>query len=317
MHPVVELQQVSKSFGATRAVEDISLEIYGGEIFGLLGPNGAGKTTTIRMILDIFRPDRGTIRVFGAPLDEAAKRRIGYLPEERGLYKNVSVLECLVYLAALKGLRRTEARRRALAYLERVGLADVAGKKVKDLSKGMQQKVQLGVALLHEPDLLIIDEPFYGLDPVNTRLVKDLLREACARGAAIVMSTHQMDRVHELCARLAMFNRGRLVLYGALDEVRQRWAPKAVVVQGSADFARVPGVQRVERINGAYELWLDDTADTQQVWRALAQQPAARIERFEVAAPSLDDIFIAVVEGRERVERHVRPLHDATLAEVE
>ncbi|WP_029214892.1 ABC transporter ATP-binding protein [Kallotenue papyrolyticum] len=317
MQPVVELRQVSKSFGATRAVDDVSLEIWGGEIFGLLGPNGAGKTTTIRMILDIFRPDRGVIRVFGAPLDEAAKRRIGYLPEERGLYKNVSVLECLVYLASLKGLSRAEARRRALAYLERVGLADVAGKKVKDLSKGMQQKVQLGVALLHDPDLLIIDEPFYGLDPVNTRLVKDLLREACARGAAIIMSTHQMDRVHELCARIAMFNQGRLVLYGALEEVRRRWAPNAVVVQGSADFARVPGVQRIESVNGAYELWLDESSDPQQVWRALAQQPAARIERFEVATPSLDDIFIAVVEGRERVERHAPQRYDEALAAAE
>ncbi len=195
MTSIVDVQHVSKDFGATRAVDDVSFDIRGGEIFGLLGPNGAGKTTMIRMILDLFKPDRGTIAVFGKPIAEQDKARIGYLPEERGLYKNVSVIDCLSYLASLKGLSRPDARRRAMEYLERVDLGGVAKKKVKELSKGMQQKVQLGVALLHEPDLIIVDEPFYGLDPVNTRLVKDMLRASQARGAAVVMSSHQMDRV--------------------------------------------------------------------------------------------------------------------------
>jgi ABC-2 type transport system ATP-binding protein len=222
MANIVDIQQVRKSFGATQAVRDVSFEVHGGEIFGMLGPNGAGKTTMIRMILDIFKPDSGTIMVFGAPLTERAKQRIGYLPEERGLYKNVSVLQCLTYLTTLKGMDRRTARERALRYLDEVGLGGVANKKVKELSKGMQQKVQLGVALLHEPDLLIIDEPFYGLDPVNTRLVKDILRVHRARGAAIIMSTHQMDRVEELCERMCMFNQGQMVLHGAVDDVRRR-----------------------------------------------------------------------------------------------
>lgn len=307
MQTTVDVQHVSKHFGATTAVDDVSFEISGGEIFGLLGPNGAGKTTMIRMILDIFKPDSGVVKVFGGTLSAAAKHRIGYLPEERGLYKNVSVLDCLVYLATLKGLSRADARRRALDYLDRVDLGSVAKKKVKDLSKGMQQKVQLGVALLHEPDLLIIDEPFYGLDPVNTRLVKDMLRTARDRGCAIIMSSHQMDRVEELCERMCMFNHGRLVLYGAVNEVRRRWAPNAVVVQGSGDFADVPGVVRIERIDSHAELWLDDTTDPHMVLRTLATRPDLTIDRFEIAAPSLDDIFIAVVEGRDRVERRAAP----------
>lgn len=303
MQVAVDVQDVTKSFATNRAVDHASFSINSGQIFGLLGPNGAGKTTTIRMILDIFRPDSGRISVFGAPLTDEVKQRIGYLPEERGLYKNVSVLDCLVYLATLKGLDRAQARRRAVDYLERVGLEGVGKKKVKELSKGMQQKVQLGVALLHEPDLLIIDEPFYGLDPVNTRLVKDMLRAARDRGAAIIMSTHQMDRVEELCERMCMFNRGKVVLYGAVNEVRRRWAPNAVVLEGHGNFDDVPGVARVERIDSRYELWLDDTTEPQTVLRTLAMRPDTEIERFEVAAPSLDDIFISVVEGRERVER--------------
>jgi ABC-2 type transport system ATP-binding protein len=303
MTATVVVQHVSKQFGSTEAVHDVSFEIYGGEIFGLLGPNGAGKTTMIRMILDIFKPDAGTISVFGGPLTEVAKGRVGYLPEERGLYKNMPVVDCLTYLATLKGLDRTTSQRRALNYLEQVGLANVAKKKVKDLSKGMQQKIQLGVALLHEPDLLIIDEPFYGLDPVNTRLVKDMLRAARDRGAAIIMSTHQMDRVEELCERMCMFNHGRLVLYGAVQDVRRRWTANVVVVRGHGNLQHVPGIERVETIDGMVELWLDDTTNPQAVLRELANMSDVLIERFEVAVPSLDDVFIAMVEGRERVVR--------------
>jgi ABC-2 type transport system ATP-binding protein len=313
MQTTVNVQHVVKQFGVMRAVDDVSFEIHGGEIFGLLGPNGAGKTTTIRMILDIFKPDSGSIAVFGGALTDAKKQRVGYLPEERGLYKNVSVLDCLSYLTTLKGIDRTNARKRASAYLERVGLGEVAKKKVKDLSKGMQQKVQLGVAMLHEPDLLIIDEPFYGLDPVNTRLVKDMLRETRDRGAAIIMSSHQMDRVEELCERMCMFNRGKVVLYGAVQDVRRRWAPNAVLVQGQGDFSRVSGVERVVQDGAMIELWLDATTNPQSVLRELALRPDIYLDHFEVAAPSLDDIFIAVVEGRERVDRRaeVREANEA------
>ena len=303
MPVAVDIEHVSKRFGSTQAVDDVSFDIHGGEIFGLLGPNGAGKTTTIRMVLDLFKPDSGVITVFGKPISDDAKGRIGYLPEERGLYKNVSVIDCLAYLTSLKGIDRVDARRRATAYLERVGLGDVAKKKVKELSKGMQQKVQLGVALLHEPALIVVDEPFYGLDPINTRLVKDMLRASRDRGVAIVMSTHQMDRVEELCERMCMFNQGQVMLYGAVNDIRRRWAPNAVLVQGQGDFSRVAGVERVESINGTVELWLDDTTYPQEVLRELATRRDIVIEHFEVATPSLDDIFIAVVEGQDRVVR--------------
>lgn len=315
MQTAVSVEHVNKRFGMTQAVDDATFEIRRGEIFGLLGPNGAGKTTTIRMILDLFKPDSGRIAVFGGPITQQAKQRIGYLPEERGLYKQVRVIDCLVYLAVLKGLSREVAHQRAEAYLDQVGLSAVAKKKVKELSKGMQQKVQIGVALLHEPDLLIIDEPFYGLDPINTRLVKDMLHDSRDRGAAIVMSTHQMDRVEELCERMCMFNEGKVVLYGGVNEVRNRWAPNAVTLQGQGDFARVAGVERVEEVDGSTELWLDETTTPQLVLRELVDRPDVRIDRFEVATPSLDDIFIAVVEGQDRVIHRSRRSMEAALVE--
>ncbi len=314
MIPTVDVQHVVKRFGAHRAVDDVSLVIRPGEITGLLGPNGAGKTTTIRMILDIFPPDAGSIHVFGEKMTPAARGRIGYLPEERGLYKDERVRDCLHYLALLKGLDSPTARARADAYLSRVGLESVARKKIKELSKGMQQKVQLGVALLHEPDLVIVDEPFYGLDPVNTDLVKALLREAAARGAAVVMCSHQMDRVEELCARIGMFDGGKLVLSGSVREIRRQWSHHVVVVQGRADWARVPGLTRWTMSDErTAELWLQAETDPQDVLRALTLDPSARIERFEIADRSLHDIFIAVVSGgrppdeADRLGRSVAP----------
>ena len=183
---VINVEKISKSYGSFRAVHNLTFEVYGGEIFAMLGPNGAGKSTTIRMILDILKPDEGTIHVFGAPLNDHTKNRIGYLPEERGLYRNVPVLEMMVYLGMLKGLSSAEAKKRSLRYLEQVDLGEHAKKKVSELSKGMQQKVQFGVTVLHEPDLIIIDEPFSGLDPVNTRVIEELLRSFRARGGAVV-----------------------------------------------------------------------------------------------------------------------------------
>ncbi len=304
---MVAVEEVSKHFGPTLAVDNVSFAVEPGEIFGLLGPNGAGKTTTIRMILDIFKPDHGRIAVFGGPLTAAARQRIGYLPEERGLYKHMPIGECLTYLATLKGLSKADAARRATAYLERVGLADVSKKKVNELSKGMQQKVQLGVALLHSPDLLIIDEPFYGLDPVNTRLVKEMLCDARDRGAAIIMSTHQMDRVEELCQRMCMFNQGRIVLYGEVSTVRHDFAPNAVVVTGSGPFGTLPGVERAEQTAQGLELWLDAATDPHTILRLIATRPEFTVERFAIATPSLDDIFIAVATGHAQIERRASP----------
>ncbi|HEY1016513.1 MAG TPA: ATP-binding cassette domain-containing protein [Herpetosiphonaceae bacterium] len=294
---MLRVNDVKKAFAGTNAVRGVSFQVEPGELFGVLGPNGAGKTTTIRMILDILRPDSGTIEVLGGPIDEDKKNRVGYLPEERGLYRNLKVVDCMVYLATLKGIERQDARKRALAYLERVELGHTANKKVSELSKGMQQKVQFGTTIIHEPEIVIIDEPFAALDPVNTRMVKDLLFDIRRSGRAVLMCTHQMHLVEEMCDRLVMFNRGEIVLNGSLKEVKRRFAPNAVVVEGQGEFAGVAGVSSVEPSGTAWQLNLDEGATPQSVLHALAARPELTIERFEVAAPSLDDIFVRVAGG--------------------
>ncbi|MCZ7544058.1 MAG: ATP-binding cassette domain-containing protein [Anaerolineae bacterium] len=281
----IEVAQVSKSFGATHAVVDISFEVMRGEIFAMLGHNGAGKTTTIRMILDILKPDTGSIKVLGSKINEATKDRIGYLPEERGLYRNVKVVECLSYLGELKGMGASDARARAMALLERVELADVAEKKVSELSRGMQQKAQFAATVIHNPELIIIDEPFSGLDPVNTLLIKDLLYEMRDQGSTIVMSTHQMHQIEEMADRLLMMHFGKRVLYGKVDEVRKRFAINAVEVEGTGDWAALPGVINVERAeNGReYHLMLDEGVTPDDVIRAIADSPDHHVRRFEEA----------------------------------
>jgi ABC-2 type transport system ATP-binding protein len=295
----ISVRGVSKTYGHVTAVDNLSFDVRRGEIFAMLGPNGAGKTTTIRMILDILKPDTGTIEVLGGPIAEATKARIGYLPEERGLYHNVRVLDMLVYLGQLKGLTAAEARARALSLLDHVGLAENARSKVKELSKGMQQKVQVIATILHRPDLVIIDEPFSGLDPVNTELVKDLLYEMNREGVTIIMSTHQMHQIEEMADRLLMIDRGRAVLYGDVHEVRQRFAKNAVIVEGEGDWAALPGVRAVEAGENGRDvlLRLADDVTPDEVMAALATSPAYRIRRFELAVPSLNEIFIEVVGG--------------------
>ncbi len=294
----ISVEHISKSYGNFRAVNDLSFEVYSGEILAMLGPNGAGKSTTIRMILDILKPDSGKISVLGAPINDQSKNRIGYLPEERGLYRGVPVLEMMVYLATLKGLSQADAKQRAMRYLEQVDLAEHAKKKVSELSKGMQQKVQFGVTILHEPELIIIDEPFSGLDPVNTRLIEGLIRDLKARGGAIVMSTHQMYQVEEMADRLLMINRGEQKLYGKVDEVRSRYALPAVNVEGRGDWASISGVERVEvSENGRPSalLYLKPNVQPDQVLGEIARRDDIHIQRFELAVPSLNDIFIQVV----------------------
>jgi ABC-2 type transport system ATP-binding protein len=297
--PTVEVSHVAKRFGDTQAVADVSFKLEAGEIFGLLGPNGAGKTTTIRMMLDIFRPDAGEVRVFGGPLDLERKRRIGYMPEERGLYKDLKLEPTLVYLATLKGVEEGAARERLGPWLERFDLADDRQKKVKELSKGMQQKAQIIATLLHEPDLIVIDEPFQGLDPVSTRLVKQVLDEQRRAGRAILMSTHQMHQVEALCDRIVLIDEGHTVLYGPVSQIKRNFAGNAVTVEGQGDFSAIPGVLEMRRQNGAWHLALEVGTDPQAVFRALATRDGVRIERFELEEPSLDDIFVTVVqEGR-------------------
>jgi ABC-2 type transport system ATP-binding protein len=301
----IATEHISKKFGDFQAVEDLSFEVYRGEIFALLGPNGAGKSTTIRMILDILKPDSGTIRVLGGHLTEATKDRIGYLPEERGLYRGVRVLDMMVYLGSLKGMSSADARKRSLALLERLELADHARSKVSELSKGMQQKVQFAVAVLHDPELIIIDEPFAGLDPANTLVAQELVMDFKKKGGAVVMSTHQMYQVEEMADRLLMIDQGQKRLYGAVDEVRRQYALPAVIVEGQGNWSALPGVERVEtHENGRASalLYLKPDVTPDNLLASIAQTPGTHVQRFELAVPSLNDIFIQVVEGKKHVE---------------
>src|SRR5258708_10747875 len=234
---------VTKRYGSHIAVDNLSFEVRAGEIFSMLGPNGAGKTSTIRMILDIIKPDSGTIQVLSGPFVEATKERVGYLPEERGLYKNVRLVELLTYLGTVKGVSAAAAAKRAAELLDEVGLGDNKKSKVSELSRGMSQKVQFVATILHDPELLIIDEPFAGLDPVNTEMIKNMIYKLKARGRTVVMSIHEMHQVEEMADRLLMIDQGRRVLYGSVDEVRQQYAENAVVVTGQGDWRKLPGVR--------------------------------------------------------------------------
>jgi ABC-2 type transport system ATP-binding protein len=298
MH-TLEVSHISKTFGSTCAVQDVSFEVEKGEIFGLLGPNGAGKTTTIRIILDIFRPDRGSVSILGGAMSESKKERIGYMPEERGLYQDIALERCLLYLASLKNVPEHEARSRLGDLLERFDLAEHKKKKVKELSKGMQQKAQIIVTLLHQPEFIIIDEPFASLDPINVQLAKDVLRELRQQGVTIIMSTHQMQQVEELCDRIVLINNGVNVLYGDLDEVRRQFSGHAVLVRADGDWSKIPGVKEISPHNDALKLTLTKDATPQGILESLV---AARftVEKFEVAIPALDEIFIRVVEEESR-----------------
>jgi ABC-2 type transport system ATP-binding protein len=299
----VAVSNLAKRFGETQAVADVSFEVAQGEIFGLLGPNGAGKTTTIRMMLDIFKPDAGEIRVFGGELDIGGKRRIGYMPEDRGLYKEEKLEPTLVYLATLKGMDEKAARQELQAWLERFDLADHRQKKVQELSRGMQQKAQIIATLVHSPDLIVVDEPFSGLDPVNTRLVKQVLDEQRLAGKTIVMSTHQMYQVEALCDRIVLIDEGHSVLYGGVREIKRNFAGNAVVIEGEGSFEGIPGVLEARQRNGTWHLALELGVDPQGVFRTLANRDGVRIDRFELEEPSLDDIFVNVVQnGAEKLE---------------
>ncbi len=290
---VLSVEHLDKTFDGVVAVANLSFEVHKGEIFGLLGPNGAGKTTTIRMIMDIIKPDAGRIQVLDGP-PGVVRRRIGYLPEERGLYRNLRTLDCLRYLAELKGRSSGEAHSRAMALLERVGLADRATSKVKELSRGMQQKLQLIASLVHDPDLVILDEPFQGLDPLNVELVKEVIAELQEAGKTVVLSTHQMNLVEALCDRILLINRGRRVLYGNLAEIKAEYGRNQVRLRTPAELEELPGVESIQRRDRTYELTLGPDIEPQAVLRALVER-GVQVDLFEVASAPLDRIFIAVV----------------------
>jgi ABC-2 type transport system ATP-binding protein len=297
MKPTITVSHISKSFGNVKAVNNVSFEVYPGEIFGLLGPNGAGKTTSIRMMLDIFRPESGEITILNGPMTEAKKNQIGYLPEDRGLYKDLKLEQTLVFLATLKGMDEKEAKAKLEEWLKRFDLYEHRQKKVQDLSRGMQQKAQFIATLIHDPQLIIVDEPFSGLDPVNTRLAKQIILEECEVGKTIIMSTHQMHQVEAMCNRIVLINEGRTVLYGEVDKIKRDFAGNAVTVEGQGEFDGIPGVLETRIENGELHLILENAVSPQDIFRALAQRDDIQIDRFEIAEPSLDDIFISVVQN--------------------
>jgi ABC-2 type transport system ATP-binding protein len=291
----LQVQDISKTYASVKAVDGLSFEVKEGEIFGLLGPNGAGKTTSIRMILDIIKPDSGQISVLGGPMTEEKKGRIGYLPEERGLYEDMTLLDTLVFLGQLKGLSYQTARSRVEDYLNEVELWDAHERKIEALSRGMNQKARFVAAILHEPDLIIIDEPFTGLDPVNTRIIKKLLYGMRERGAAIIMSTHQMHQVEEMCERILLIDHGQPVLYGPLNEIRAQFAGNAVEVDLKGEVDHLPGVANITSQNGGYRLLLEDGVPPERVLEELVGLPEVTVERFERVHTSLDEIFVRVV----------------------
>ena len=293
--PVVRVTSLSKSYGTFAAVSDLTFEVAPGEVFALLGPNGAGKTTLIRMLMDITRPDSGTVEIFGQRVDGSQKARVGYLPEERGLYKRAPVAEVLEYFAQLKGRSPADARRLAHELLTRLELAPWAKKKVLDLSKGMQQKVQFMTALIGDPELLVLDEPFSGLDPVNVRLFEDVIAERRAAGATILLSTHQMNKVEELCDRALMIHHGHRVLYGPIRQLMREHSDDSVLVRTNADVALAPGVARVERENGAARVSFAPGSGPSELLAWLAAQ-RAEVEEFRHMMTPLEDVFVRVVE---------------------
>jgi len=295
--PTIDVKNISKRFGQQIAVDQASFTVEPGEIFALLGPNGAGKTTTIRIILDIFKADSGTVSIFGGPMTEDKKNRLGYLPEERGLYQDVQLDRCLVYLSTLKGLNTNDAVQRVDQELHRFDLYEHRKKKIKELSKGMQQKAQLIVTLIHNPELVIIDEPFSALDPVNTQMVKDLLIEERNKGKSIVMSTHQMHQVEQLADRLVLINQGKVVLYGGLQDIQRSYSGQDVEVHALNPIPTVlPGVTRVDKDNSGYKLHLDNSTTPQALLKNLVDS-GVQLDKFEIAVPTLDEIFIQVVIG--------------------
>jgi ABC-2 type transport system ATP-binding protein len=291
----LEVKNISKTYAAVKAVDGITFELYPGEIFGLLGPNGAGKTTTIRMILDIIKPDSGKISILGGPMDESKKDRIGYLPEERGLYDDMTLMDTLVFLGQLKGLSRSEARQRVEKYLREVDLWDAHKRKITALSRGMNQKAQFIAATLHEPELIIIDEPFSGLDPINTRVIKKLIYRMRDRGAAIIMSTHQMNQVEEMCERILLIDRGKRILYGTLSDIRKQFAPNAVEVEIEGELPEISGVERSTTHNGKHRLLLQEGNPPEKVLKDLVNRPQIVVQHFERVESSLEEIFVQVV----------------------
>ncbi len=289
----ISLQNVTKLFDSKAAVKDVSFEISAGQVFGLLGPNGAGKTTLIRMLVDIIKPDSGTILYDGFELTPESRNRITYLPEERGLYKKEKVLDMLVYLARLKGMSKGSAQERSLLFLKKLEMQGTGDMKIEQLSKGNQQKIQIAATLVSDPELIILDEPFSGLDPLNVRLTKELLAEERGAGKTIVLSTHQMNQVEELCNHLLMINQGRTVLYGPLDQIVREHSEPALLLECSPIDGDIPEIARVENQGKFLKAYPSAGVQAPELLHSLLER-GVRIERFQPATTSLEEIFVNV-----------------------
>ena len=295
--PVVSLDQVSKHFAKVTAVDRLSFEIPQGSIFGLLGPNGAGKTTSIRMVVGILRPDEGTLRIFGAADPSLSKSRLGYLPEDKGLYKKMRVQELVAYFGRLKGLTRVDARRRAADLLRQFELGDWCQEKCESLSKGMGQKVQIAATLIHEPELVVLDEPFSGLDPVNVELIRETILAVKKSGRSVILSTHIMEQAEQICDELVLINHGTKVLEGTLGELK-RSIGRTISLDYDGDGSILQNLAGVQRVNDAgkhAELTLDADTDPQQLLAALVGR--LTIRRFDTQEASLHEIFVRTVHA--------------------
>ncbi len=294
----VEVKDVSKTYGSKFVVDRVSFQVAAGEILGLIGPNGAGKTTCIRMVMDVIKPDSGEVLMFGQPLRNEFKNEIGYLPEERGLYRKKPILESMVYLAALKGLSREQASLRAEEWLTRVNMQAHKNKRIEELSHGMAQIIQFLVTILHEPQVIILDEPFNGLDPVNIKMVKDIILELKQQGKAIMLSTHRMNEVEELCDRIFMIDKGRNVLYGNIQAIRTKYRSNSVIVDFEGELGELNGVN-INRLNGhSAEITLGEKMTQQQMLEQLVARRVV-LNKFEISTPSLNDIFLRVAGGKD------------------
>lgn len=298
MKPAISVTNFSKNFGYKQVIHDLSFEVEQGEIFAFLGANGSGKTTTLRTLLGIYQPDKGELLVNGEKYSSSHSQILGYLPEERGLYLDSLVLDTLVYFGQIKGLDAQTAKQRATEYLERVGLADKAKSKIKKLSSGQQQKIQLGITIINRPSLLVLDEPTKGLDPVNRLLLLDILKELNAAGSSIIFSTHQMEEAEKIAHRLLMIKDGRSALYGKVDEVKSQFGENRVKLKFSGRLVPAKGLFTIDSQSTNYaELTPTKKATSQQILTYLVES-GIQIYHFEMASPSLNEIFIEVSQGR-------------------
>ncbi len=290
------VENLKKKFTNVVAVDGVSFEVKRGEVFGLIGPNGAGKTTTIRMILDIIKPDSGVIKFDGKDIDDEIKSKIGYLPEERGLYRKTRVLETILYFAELKGIDRKVAIRQAEYWLKKFELIDRINSKIEELSKGNQQKVQIIISILHDPELVILDEPFAGLDPVNQELLKEIILELKRKNKAIIFSTHQMEQVEKLCDNVCLINKGKPVLLGSLADIKRRFGRNTIHIEFDGDGEALKSLRYVKKIDvypNYAEMMIEDGVDYGEILGQIVER--VNLRKFEVREPSLYSIFIDVV----------------------